>query len=55
MAFFNLTALGPANIFLDKRKGQSKLYLFNNEDLEYAFKITAKGGGETVEFNEYCH
>ena len=54
MAFFNLTALGPANIFLDKRKEQSKLHLFNEEDLEYAFKITAKGGGEKVTFHEYC-
>jgi hypothetical protein len=46
MAFFNLTALGPTNIFLDKSKNQSKLHLFTEEDLDYAFKMTSKEAGE---------
>ena len=57
MAFFNLTALGPANIFLEKSKNQSKLHLFTEEDLNYAFNITSKGLGEKelMSFRVFTH
>ena len=55
MAFFNLTVLGPQNIFQEK---DNFLYLFTRKDLETAFrKITGDeehGEGKTHSIVDLC-